>query len=71
MMRWRSEDAEAAARVYGQRAGKGSAAPASGGVPQGDDPWSPAAWAAAPGPLLPPNDPRASMEGALQAGALG
>eukprot|EP00969_Alexandrium_andersonii_P152540 6745278-Alexandrium_andersonii.AAC.1 len=36
-----------------------------------EDPWSSEAWAALQGPLLPPDDPRVSLEAALQAGSLG
>eukprot|EP00969_Alexandrium_andersonii_P210895 9314061-Alexandrium_andersonii.AAC.1 len=35
------------------------------------DPWGPSAWAAAQGPLLPPDDLRVSMAAALQTRALG
>eukprot|EP00969_Alexandrium_andersonii_P323265 14283353-Alexandrium_andersonii.AAC.1 len=39
-------------------------------APAAHGPWGPAAWAATGGPLLPPNDPRASLSAGLQAGVL-
>eukprot|EP00969_Alexandrium_andersonii_P065090 2865431-Alexandrium_andersonii.AAC.1 len=36
-----------------------------------NDPWSADAWAAAGGPLLPPDDPRASLGASIAAGSLG
>eukprot|EP00969_Alexandrium_andersonii_P274400 12127595-Alexandrium_andersonii.AAC.1 len=60
--RWMQEDAEAAAAIRSR---------AAQAAPQADhDPRSAAAWAAAPGPLLPPNDPRVSLAAGIQAGGL-